>query len=148
MLRSIFSIILGVVLSFFILFLGFYLFVITGITPIGKDIQLIVEYQSFDKIAEAISPEKFLQLQDQVFQFNFLVFVPIVCLLAGLIAGAIARRRFWLIGLLSITPLSVLSVIMGAALLLYSIPLAVLYLGLGSLGGFIAGLVKKRKMAV
>ncbi len=144
--RNILSIILGIIISFFILFLGFYVFIVTGTTPIGKDIQLISKYQSYDKIVDAVSPEEFFELQDQASQFNLLVFVPVVCLLTGLIASSVARTKFWLIGLLSITPLSVLSLIMGAALLLYFIPLTVLYLGLGSLGGFIAGYFKKKKM--
>jgi hypothetical protein len=154
--RTIFSIISGIVLFFLILLLGYSVFITTGATPIGKDIQLIAKHKDFDKIEEELTTEGFLQLQDQVFQFTFLVFFPGVCLLTGLIAGFIARTKFWLIGLLSLTPGSILMLITGATSLIhyrvysimYSIPLALLYLGLGSLGGFIAGYFKKKKMTV
>jgi len=144
--RNVCSIILGVILSFFLPLLGFYVFIKTGVSPIGKDMKLLLKYQSYDKIFEALSPEEFLQLQEQAFQFIVLLFLPVVCLLTGLLAASISRRKFWLVGLISVTPLTILSIVMEADIL--AIPLTILYLGLGSLGGFIAGLIKKRKMAV
>jgi len=144
--RNVCSIIFGVVLSFFILLLGFHVFIKTGVTPIGKEIQMASEYRSFDDFAEALSAESFLQLMDQAFQFTVLFLFPVVCLLTGLLAASISRRNFWLVGLISVTPLTILSIVMELGIL--AIPLTILYLGLGCLGGFIAGLVKKRKMAV
>jgi MFS family permease len=142
--RNVCSIILGVILSFLLPLLGFYVFIVTGVSPIGKDMQLVSEYQSFDKIMEALSAEEFLQLQDQAFQFIVLLLFPVVSLLTGLLAASISRRKFWLVGLISVTPFTILSIIMEAGIL--AIPLTILYLGLGSLGGFIAGYFKKKKM--
>jgi hypothetical protein len=142
--RSVFSVIGGIIFSFLVLLLAFYVFIISGVTPIGKDIRLVIKHQSFDKLVKAVSPEEFLQLQEQAFQFTVLFLFPVVCLLTGLIAGSISRRHFWLVGLLSVTPFTILSIIMEADIL--TIPLTILYLGLGSLGGFIAGYFKKKKM--
>lgn len=141
MTRNIISIIIGIMLSFLLFFIGSYTIVKGGITPLGEFIRIGINEEK-----NSIETNILFQTMEQSYYFSIYVFLPGICFLTGLTTAFIVRKNFWLIGLLSVCPFVISFFVLVGYLLIESIWLIPLYLGLGSLASSIIGYFKRRKM--
>ena len=145
MIRNIIALVIGIIVSF--LLMGYIPAILgeIGLTPIGVELQSDKQFKSIDEKIESLGFDIMFKRAEKLLKFIYLVFFPMISILTAVTTSMIARKKIWLIGLLSVVPLSLFYLLISRVYIFPYALFAITYLGLGALVGFGIGVLKNKK---
>jgi len=146
--RNIIALIIGIIVCF--LLMGYIIAILGefGLTPIGAELQSDKQFKSIDEKVESLGVDNMYKRAVQFMNFFQFVFFPVISILTAVTTSMIARKKIWLIGLLSVVPLTIFYLLASRVDIFPSALFAIIYLGLGGLVGFGVGVLKRKKREI
>jgi hypothetical protein len=148
MIRNIIALIVGIIVSFLLIAYIPAILCEIGLTPIGTELQSDKQFKSIDEKIESLGVNNMYKRAEQFMKFFIFVFFPVISILTAVTTSIVARKKIWLIGLLSVVPLTLFYLLISRVFIFPYALFAIIYLGLGALVGFGIGVLKRKKREI